>query len=121
MHLRTSRGGASSATRALRGVKSVEQQAALSVHRLRQGLVEGRTALINRLRGPLTEFGVVAPLSLDKLRRELACRQDPEDHRLPPTVCQLVDDQLTALRLQMRQEIHAAPVVFALVNSPGTN
>ena len=39
-------------------IKSVEQQAALCVHRLRQGLVEERTALINRLRGLLTEFGV---------------------------------------------------------------
>ena len=44
-------------------IKSVEQQAALCVHRLRQGLVEERTALINRLRGLLTEFGIVAPLS----------------------------------------------------------
>jgi transposase len=53
-------------------IKSVEQQAALCVHRLRQGAVEERTALINRLRGLLTEFGVVAPLSPEKLRRELA-------------------------------------------------
>ncbi len=78
-------------------VKSVQQQAALCVHRLRQGLVEERTALINRLRGLLTEFGVVAPLSPEKLRRELARCQDPEDLRLPPTVCQLVGDQLIAL------------------------
>ena len=49
-------------------IKSVEQQAALCVHRLRQGLVEERTALINRLRGLLTEFGIVAPLSPEKLR-----------------------------------------------------
>ena len=67
-------------------IKSVEQQAALCVHRLRQGLVEERTALINRLRGLLTEFGVVAPLSPEKLRRELARCQDPEDARLPTTV-----------------------------------
>jgi transposase len=78
-------------------VKSMEQQAALCVHRLRQGLVEERTALINRLRGLLTEFGVVAPLSPEKLRRELARCQDPEDRRLPATVRQLVGDQVTAL------------------------
>ena len=52
-------------------MKSVEQQAALCVHRLRQGVTEERTAVINRLRGLLTEFGVVAPLSPEKLRREL--------------------------------------------------
>jgi len=78
-------------------VKSVEQQAALCVHRLRQGLVEERTAVINRLRGLLTEFGVVAPLSPEKLRRELARCQDPDDLRLPATVRQLVGDQVIAL------------------------
>ena len=39
-------------------VKSVEQQACLSWHRLRQGFSEERTALINRVRGLLGEFGV---------------------------------------------------------------
>ena len=78
-------------------MKSVEQQAALCVHRLRQGLVEERTALINRLRGLLTEFGVVAPLSPEKLRRELARCQDPEDLRLPAAVRQLVGEQVGAL------------------------
>jgi transposase len=78
-------------------IKSVEQQAALCVHRLRQGLVEERTALINRLRGLLTEFGVVAPLSPEKLRRELAGCQDPEDARLPWSVRELVGEQVSAL------------------------
>jgi transposase len=78
-------------------MKSVEQQAALCVHRLRQGVVEERTAVINRLRGLLTEFGVVAPLSPEKLRRELARCQDPDDLRLPATVRQLVGDQVIAL------------------------
>jgi transposase len=78
-------------------MKSVDQQAALCVHRLRQGLVEQRTALINQLRGLLTEFGVVAPLSPEKLRRELARCQDPEDARLPATLRQIVSDQVAAL------------------------
>ena len=78
-------------------VKSVEQQAALCVHRLRQGVTEERTAMINRLRGLLTEFGVVAPLSPEKLRRELARCQDPDDPRLPATERQLVADEVTAL------------------------
>jgi transposase len=78
-------------------MKSVPQQAALCVHRLRQGLVEERTALINRLRGLLTEFGVVAPLSPEKLRRELRHCLDEEKSCLPPTVRQLVRDELAAL------------------------
>jgi transposase len=52
-------------------VKSVEQQAVLAVHRLRQGLVGERTALGNRLRGLLAEYGVVVGLGLDRLRRAL--------------------------------------------------
>ena len=92
-------------------MKSVEQQAALCVHRLRQGLVEERTALINRLRGLLTEFGVVAPLSPEKLRRELARCQDPEDLRLTATVRQLVGDQLTALdQLELRMVAYAEQI-----------
>jgi transposase len=52
-------------------LKSVEQQAVLAVHRLRQGLVEERTALANRLRGLLTEYGVVIGVGIDRLRRAL--------------------------------------------------
>lgn len=52
-------------------VKSVEQQAILAVHRLRQGLVEERTALANRLRGLLTEYGVVVGVGIDRLRHAL--------------------------------------------------
>ena len=39
-------------------VKSAEQQAVLSLHRVRQGFIEQRTATINRIRGLLAEFGM---------------------------------------------------------------
>ena len=39
-------------------IKSVEQQSQLSVHRVRQGIIDQRTATINRIRGLLSEFGV---------------------------------------------------------------
>jgi len=92
-------------------IKSIEQQAALCVHRLRQGLVEERTALINRLRGLRTEFGVVAPLSPEKLRRDLARCQDPEDARLPATVREFVGDQVTALdQLEARLAAYAEQI-----------
>jgi len=50
-------------------VKSAEQQAILSLHRVRQGYVEERTATINRMRGVLAEFGVVRPQRADQVRR----------------------------------------------------
>ena len=54
--------------------KSVEQQSQLLVHRARQGFVVQRTATINRIRGLLSEFGVVLPLKAAVVRRE-AMRQ----------------------------------------------
>jgi len=52
-------------------VKNVEQQAVLSLHRLREGLVENRTALVNRLRGLLAEFGVVVPVGRKRFEQAL--------------------------------------------------
>ena len=50
-------------------VKSVEQQAMLTLHRVRLGFVEERTATINRIRGLLAEFGVVLPQRAVEVRR----------------------------------------------------
>src|ERR1700741_2109146 len=54
--------------------KSVQQQSELMVHRARQGFVQQRTATINRIRGLLSEFGIVLPLKAAPVRRE-AMRQ----------------------------------------------
>ena len=54
--------------------KSLQQQSELMVHRARQGFVAQRTATINRIRGLLSEFGVVLPLKAATVRRE-AMRQ----------------------------------------------
>lgn len=40
-------------------ILSVEQQAVLSMHRVRQGFVTARTAQANQIRGLLAEFGIV--------------------------------------------------------------
>jgi transposase len=42
-------------------VKSVEQQADLGLHRVRQGFVEEHTGTLNRIRGLIAEFGYVLP------------------------------------------------------------
>ncbi len=52
-------------------VKEEHQQVILALHRTRQGFVEERTAAYNRLRGLISEFGVVAPQKVACLRREL--------------------------------------------------
>jgi len=53
-------------------VKTAEQQGQLSIHRLREGYKDERTALINRIRGVLTEFGMTFPRSPEALRKVLA-------------------------------------------------
>jgi transposase len=50
-------------------LKSVQQQSELLVHRARQGFVAQRTATINRIRGLLSEFGIVLPLKAQTVRR----------------------------------------------------
>jgi transposase len=51
-------------------IKSEDAQGRLSIHRVRQGFVEQRTATINRIRGLLSEFGIVLPLKAEVVRRE---------------------------------------------------
>lgn len=51
-------------------VKSIDQQAEQFVHRARQGYIQERTALINRIRGLLSELGVVMPLKADTVRKQ---------------------------------------------------
>jgi transposase len=64
-------------------VKTVEQQAQLAVHRLREGYKEERTACINRIRGLLAEFGIVFPQSPDALRRALPEALEDANNELP--------------------------------------
>ena len=52
-------------------LKTVQQQELQALHRVRSGLVGERTGLANRIRGLLTEFGVVMPRQLAQVRRGL--------------------------------------------------
>jgi transposase len=76
-------------------VKTVEQQALLTLHRVRQGFVSERTATINRLRGLLSEFGVVLALRADTVRRQAALVSEG----LPELVRRAVAELLEHLRL----------------------
>ena len=51
--------------------KTTAQQGLLCVHRLREGLKQERTACVNRIRGILTEFGLVVSKSPEKLSEKL--------------------------------------------------
>jgi transposase len=76
-------------------VKSVEQQAMLTLHRVRLGFVEERTATINRIRGLLAEFGVVLPQRVVEVRRGAAATLD----QLPVLAQRALTDLLTHARV----------------------
>jgi transposase len=64
-------------------VKTAEQQGLLAVHRVREGFKEERTALINRIRGLLAEFGLVFAQSPEALRAVLADVLEDASNELP--------------------------------------
>lgn len=52
-------------------IKSIPQQDALCLHRVRERLVSARTSLANEIRGLLHEYGVVIPQGIHNLRETL--------------------------------------------------
>ncbi len=83
-------------------VKSAEQQALLALHRVRQGFIEERTALINRLRAVLTEFGVALPNRTQWVRRGTLAAAEA----LPVLARQAIED-LRAHLVQLDERIGA--------------
>ena len=77
-------------------VKSDQQQACLTLHRMRQQLMKIGIMQTNALRGLLYEFGIVLPVGHDKLMKfvqtELA--KADQDSRLPGYVVVSVQEQI---------------------------
>ena len=64
-------------------IKLAKQQALRCVHRLREGYKEERTACINRIRGLLTEYGLVFAQSPEVLRLALQDTLEDASNELP--------------------------------------
>jgi transposase len=64
-------------------VKTASQQGMLAIHRLREGYKDERTALINRVRGLLAEFGLVFPQSPEALRAALPDALEDASNEIP--------------------------------------
>lgn len=71
-------------------IKEAHQQIILTLHRTRQGFVEERTATYNRLRGLISEFGIVLPQKVACLRRSIGAHLED----LPGYANQCVGDLL---------------------------
>ncbi|WP_127751681.1 IS110 family transposase [Devosia sp. 1566] len=87
-------------------MKSTDQQAALSLHRVRDLLVKQRTQLVNMIRGLLAEFGINIPEGLEralKLASQIATREaKPEVPAIAMQILDLLCGQVldTHVRLQ---------------------
>jgi transposase len=73
-------------------VKSLEQQAAMALHRVRDHLVRQRTGTINALRGHLAEYGIVAAALRGGLNQlfSIVEAEEEDDEYLPGPVKQLL-------------------------------
>jgi len=72
-------------------IKSIEQQAILSVHRVRQGFVKARTAQANQIRGLLGEFGLVIPQGIYNVAKRVPELLEDASNELPLPFRHLID------------------------------
>lgn len=110
-------------------VKSEQQQALLSLHRLRTAWLITRTARINTVRGILREFGVNVPRGARRLTAAVQSHLDDPASAVPATLHPLLVEaceEIRALQARMEQveielERLAAelPVVALLRSIPG--
>lgn len=87
-------------------IKNVEQQAMLSVHRARQGLVKARTAQANQIRGLLSEFGIVIPQGIQSISKRIPDILEDAENDLPGTMRRLLErlnDHLKELDRQVNE------------------
>lgn len=68
--------------------KSQEQTDIQCVHRIRQGYVRSRTALVNQVRGLLGEYGIVMNKGVSHVRSLLPVIIENEEKRLSSIMCQ---------------------------------
>ena len=86
-------------------IKSVEQQAVLSLHRVRQGFVKARTAQGNQIRGLLAEFGLIIPQGICHIARRAPELIEDASNELPGSFRLLVQRLLEQLK-EFDRQVH---------------
>jgi transposase len=87
-------------------VKTIEQQDMQLVHKVRQGIVDQRTALVNQIRGLLSERGLVMPQGIHQARAHLAGILEDAENGLTALCREVLTDQYEKLK-QLDAEIKA--------------
>jgi len=85
-------------------VKTIEQQDIQLVHGIRQGLVEKRTALVNQMRGFLSERGIIIRQGINQVRKELPIILEDAENNLTTLSRELFAEQYEKLA-QFDEEI----------------
>jgi transposase len=88
-------------------IKSREQQAALSLHRVRSLLIKQRTQMVNMMRSVLAELGIAIPVGIVKALQKARDIVDGESKLDLPTeatnVVAMLAGQLLQLHVQLRK------------------
>lgn len=108
-------------------VKSVEQQAVVALHRIRQGYLRTRTARINGLRGHLRELGHTIPVGARRVtldaRAALADEAVPDflKHALFELIAEIrsLEEKADAVRTSLTSLLHHMPDAKRLTTVPG--
>jgi transposase len=100
-------------------VKSCEQQGVMSLHRVREGFKEERTACINRIRGVLSEAGLVFAKSPKALRAALVDTIEDASNELSSMArlvvqrafehWRMLDEQMRWCDRQIGQHVRSSP------------
>lgn len=76
-------------------MKTERQQTLQAEHRVRARVIRDRTALSNEIRGFLSEFGLVLPVGINRLRKalpEILSQQELWDDRFMRLLCELTEE-----------------------------
>jgi transposase len=84
-------------------IKNIEQQAVLSLHRVRQGFIRARTAQANQIRGLLSEFGLIVPQGIGHIASRVTELIEDASNELPGSLRSLVQRLLDHLKELDRQ------------------
>lgn len=95
-------------------IKSAEQQAVLSLHRVRQSLITQRTALVNQLRGLLSEFGLVIPKGRYQTHEHIPAILEDAENGLPDLARALIHDVWQRYRATCDEVLRADRQLSAL-------
>lgn len=78
--------------------KTTDQQDIQALHRLRERSIQDRTTKGNQLRGLLAEYGVIIPIGLSQLRRQMPDILENADNGLSPFFRRLLSESYQQLK-----------------------